>query len=155
MFTYSGVIDLDDEMTVGQARSLEETLREYGSVVPGLERMLFRIEATDLWELRDRLSDLEASLNSYTIPIDINRDNVASDDVPSVFEILRMDLEHLLRNGYKPMYNGRPSCPFCENFVDADETHDDGCPLVVAFADSPIVQVPVKATRKRARKEEH
>ena len=28
---------------------------------------------------------------------------------------------------HQPMYNGRPSCPFCGNFVDDEETHVDGC----------------------------
>lgn len=31
---------------------------------------------------------------------------------------------------YQPMYNGRPSCPFCGNFVDDEETHQDACIVV-------------------------
>jgi hypothetical protein len=38
-------------------------------------------------------------------------------------------LERLYREGYQPMYNGRPSCPFCGNFVDDEETHTAGCVL--------------------------
>ncbi len=33
--------------------------------------------------------------------------------------------------GHQPMYNGRPSCPFCDNFVDEEETHRPGCILIL------------------------
>lgn len=28
---------------------------------------------------------------------------------------------------HQPMYNGRPSCPFCGNFVDSEEAHTTHC----------------------------
>jgi hypothetical protein len=38
---------------------------------------------------------------------------------------------HTLRDhGYQPMYNGRPSCPFCSNFIDDEETHSSDCILL-------------------------
>ncbi len=40
------------------------------------------------------------------------------------------NLLDLKENGYQPTYNGRPSCPFCENFIDEEETHDKNCPLI-------------------------
>jgi hypothetical protein len=49
---------------------------------------------------------------------------------------LRTALRHIHDSGYQPMYNGRPSCPFCHNFVDAEETHTPDCPLVVALGAS-------------------
>ncbi len=42
-------------------------------------------------------------------------------------------LEGLRDEGYQPSYNGRPSCPFCYNFVDDEETHAPGCVLVYAL----------------------
>ena len=39
-------------------------------------------------------------------------------------------LLELRRSGYQQMYNGRPSCPFCDNFVDDEETHDPDCILL-------------------------
>lgn len=41
-----------------------------------------------------------------------------------------LTLQNLADNGYQPMYNGRPSCPFCLNFVDEEETHETNCPLI-------------------------
>jgi hypothetical protein len=32
--------------------------------------------------------------------------------------------------GYQPMYNGRPSCPFCAHFTDDEDTHADSCDLM-------------------------
>jgi hypothetical protein len=51
-------------------------------------------------------------------------------------DALRAALEGLRDHGYQPMYNGRPSCPFCANFVDDEETHRPGCILVAALAAS-------------------
>ena len=56
-----------------------------------------------------------------------HRDLLATPAVPSQF---RLGLENVLLNGYQPRYNGRPSCPFCANFVDAEETHAADCLLV-------------------------
>jgi hypothetical protein len=42
----------------------------------------------------------------------------------------RLGLSALRDYGYQPMYNGRPSCPFCDNFVDDEETHTTTCPLI-------------------------
>lgn len=50
---------------------------------------------------------------------------------------LRGALEWLRDHGYQPGYNGRPSCPFCENFVDDEEGHDADCALVYALAALP------------------
>lgn len=33
----------------------------------------------------------------------------------------------LQASSYQPMYNGRPSCPFCGNYIDDEETHTDNC----------------------------
>ena len=33
-------------------------------------------------------------------------------------------------SAHQPMYNGRPSCPFCDNFVDDEETHHPRCIVV-------------------------
>lgn len=38
-------------------------------------------------------------------------------------------LERLRRHGYQPMYNGRPSCPFCGHFIDSEDRHAFGCVL--------------------------
>lgn len=39
--------------------------------------------------------------------------------------------EAIVRAGrYQPTYNGRPSCPFCGNFVDDEETHLPNCIVV-------------------------
>lgn len=46
---------------------------------------------------------------------------------------LREALEHLRDHGYQPMYNGRPSCPFCHQFVDDEETHLPSCILLAAL----------------------
>jgi hypothetical protein len=48
---------------------------------------------------------------------------------------LREALERLRDHGYQPMYNGRPSCPFCGTFVDDEESHRPSCLLVAALAD--------------------
>ena len=40
-------------------------------------------------------------------------------------EELEQAIYHASR--YQPMYNGRPSCPFCRNFVDDEETHTADC----------------------------
>jgi hypothetical protein len=45
-------------------------------------------------------------------------------------ERLRMALRAMRDYGYQPMYNGRPSCPFCGNFVDDEEGHNRGCVLL-------------------------
>jgi len=42
-------------------------------------------------------------------------------------------LARIRDHGYQPMYNGRPSCPFCSNFVDDEETHRADCPLLAAL----------------------
>lgn len=55
---------------------------------------------------------------------------------PEPLSVFRMELEHLRDNGYQPMYNGRPSCPFCANFLDDEETHTESCPLVGFLAAS-------------------
>lgn len=52
---------------------------------------------------------------------------------PAPAAALRAGLEGLRDHGYQPMYNGRPSCPFCLNFVDDEETHRPGCVLVAAL----------------------
>ena len=50
----------------------------------------------------------------------------------------RARVERLMTNlrdyGHQPMYNGRPSCPFCGNFVDDEQTHEPACELVAALA---------------------
>ena len=50
---------------------------------------------------------------------------------------LREALETLYRFGYQPMYNGRPSCPFCNHFIDDEDTHSAGCALRAALATEP------------------
>jgi hypothetical protein len=156
MVIYSGAIVLDDTMTLGTARSVEETLRGIGRAVPGLERILFRIEAEDLWLLRQELVDLQYELNSYNVELEIDRSNITYErETLSVIDVLREELEDLLRNGYQPMYNGRPSCPFCNHFVDSEETHADDCALVAALSPSITIsdaEVP-KPRRARRRKE--
>lgn len=57
-------------------------------------------------------------------------------------ERLRRHLEDLFARGYQPQYNGRPSCPFCGNFVDDEETHTPVCVLRAALA-SPQPEAPV------------
>lgn len=61
---------------------------------------------------------------------------MATSDSPEPLSVFRMELEHLRDNGYQPMYNGRPSCPFCANFLDDEETHTESCPLVGFLAAS-------------------
>lgn len=48
-------------------------------------------------------------------------------------ERLTARLRHIRDSGYQPMYNGRPSCPFCGNFVDNEETHSPDCVLVATL----------------------
>lgn len=43
--------------------------------------------------------------------------------------LMNSSLRVLYNYGYQPMYNGRPSCPFCNNFVDEEETHSKNCLL--------------------------
>jgi len=64
---------------------------------------------------------------SPTLTIDYHDDLKAAERRATVE---RLDLEGLRDHGYQPMYNGRPSCPFCLNFVDDEETHTEGCELV-------------------------
>jgi hypothetical protein len=59
--------------------------------------------------------------------------HVPEEDGAVAEERLRRALERLRDHGYQPMYNGRPSCPFCSSFVDAEETHAEGCVLVAAL----------------------
>jgi hypothetical protein len=47
----------------------------------------------------------------------------------------RERLQVLADHGYQPMYNGRPSCPFCANFVDDEQTHRPTCSLIRALAE--------------------
>jgi len=42
---------------------------------------------------------------------------------------IRPTLKHLFEKGYQPMYNGRPSCPFCFNFIDEEQGHTSDCSL--------------------------
>jgi hypothetical protein len=49
-------------------------------------------------------------------------------------QALTRALESIRDNGFQPMFNGRPSCPFCDRFVDEEETHSPHCVLVVALA---------------------
>ena len=44
-----------------------------------------------------------------------------------------LDALERLRYGYQPMYNGRPSCPLCNNFVDDEETHKPDCLTVTVL----------------------
>ena len=52
-------------------------------------------------------------------------------------ERLRNHLLALRAHGYQPVYNGRPSCPFCDNFIDEEETHDPSCVLLIIDAAPP------------------
>lgn len=47
------------------------------------------------------------------------------------------ELRLLRDEGHQPMHNGRPSCPFCDMFIDDEETHAPDCPLVAALRDAP------------------
>ncbi|MEO6666172.1 MAG: hypothetical protein ABIO65_05285 [Nitrospiria bacterium] len=49
-------------------------------------------------------------------------------------------LERLAHSGYQPMHNGRPSCPFCGNFIDAEEDHTASCLLVIYLTDADDVR---------------
>lgn len=51
-------------------------------------------------------------------------------DQRTISSELFYDLLHLSEIGHQPMYNGRPSCPICENFLDNEETHDPTCSLL-------------------------
>ena len=55
---------------------------------------------------------------------------------------LRSRLQAIFDHGYQPMYNGRPSCPFCHNFVDEEETHTHGCALRAVLAAQPEPGLP-------------
>lgn len=55
------------------------------------------------------------------------------DSANKIEERLWRALRNIRDFGYQPMYNGRPSCPFCNNFVDEEETHRKGCVLVAAL----------------------
>lgn len=44
-----------------------------------------------------------------------------------VDRVLVLETAILRASSYQPTYNGRPSCPFCGNFVDDEETHKPNC----------------------------
>ncbi len=48
---------------------------------------------------------------------------------------LQSALQRIHDFGYQPMYNGRPSCPFCFNFIDEEgqHRHRTNCVLVAAL----------------------
>jgi hypothetical protein len=50
-------------------------------------------------------------------------------------------LHDIYDNGYQPGYNGRPSCPFCGNFIDDEETHSDTCELRRALLDRGTTEI--------------
>lgn len=54
-------------------------------------------------------------------------------------------LLRLREHGYMPMYNGRPSCPFCHNFVDEEETHNPGCVLLAVEFDDALDHYALRA----------
>lgn len=60
----------------------------------------------------------------------------------ALFEMLR----NIRDQGYQPGYNGRPSCPFCENFVDDEETHEPECVLLTTDLTQPDTARPHKVT---------
>jgi hypothetical protein len=52
----------------------------------------------------------------------------------NVLRNLVSTLEYLRDVGFQPMYNGRPSCPFCQHFVDDEEEHHESCVLVTSLS---------------------
>lgn len=45
-------------------------------------------------------------------------------------EIQRLRETIVDHGSHQPSYNGRPSCAFCDNFVDDEETHEMDCIVV-------------------------
>lgn len=41
--------------------------------------------------------------------------------------VQELELAILSASRYQPRYNGRPSCPFCGNYIDNEETHLESC----------------------------
>jgi hypothetical protein len=48
---------------------------------------------------------------------------------------------------YQPMYNGRPSCPFCGNFVDDEETHTEDCIVWSCIVEKEIPALKYKRAK--------
>lgn len=65
-------------------------------------------------------------------------------------EPLQRALAHIRDSGYQPMYNGRPSCPFCHNFVDDEETHRPDCVLQVALSQGAALDPEMDYERRDA-----
>lgn len=69
MLTYEDTVTVGDDTTIGTLNTIEDELTAVGAIVPGTTRgrLRFRIEADDLWELRDTLAGLEQALGAYQV----------------------------------------------------------------------------------------
>jgi len=78
---YSDVIDLPGEITLAEARSIEEFLRGVGLVRKGKggdpHALVFVLTVEgDLWDLREAVSDVEVELASRGITYHADRANI-------------------------------------------------------------------------------
>lgn len=104
--------------------------------------------------LRSGSPDVESALNLAIANIGkAQKALAAANPAPTADRTaLLMELESLRDSGYQPGYNGRPSCPFCANFIDSEETHTPTCPLpriIRALAATPAPESPTRPIRGR------
>ena len=142
------LVRLNKGTTLQAREDFIEKARELGAAYPASELNLILLtwEEDNLWKLaalyvqaRDELNDWNHYGEELLPPLDeaipgsddtdLSKLHVWQDSNPVEVVPLRLRqwLDGLRVQGYQPMYNGRPSCPGCSNFVDEEETHKPGC----------------------------
>jgi len=75
---YGDSMLVTDDTTLGTLDSLMEMFQEYGSATLKGRRIVWNIEAPDLWELRDMLETLGTQVRSWGYDFEPKRENVGT-----------------------------------------------------------------------------
>lgn len=126
---------------------LVEEVRKTAHPILSGRTLLIQWSAPNAWDLRGQVEETLEAVESLGMYIDMpDTVNVGDGTDTDLSRLQRwtdggfpvdLDVPRLLRalagikrSGYQPMYNGRPSCPFCQHFVDEEQTHHPACVLL-------------------------
>jgi hypothetical protein len=128
---YVDTIELPDHMTLADIETFIEKVRGIGSATWLNRTVTVELRGFTEWDLREQMNELVTYIEEYVgLVYEPSYSKVTRVGQAAFTERLINNLRHLRDDGYQPSYNGRPSCPFCGNFVDDEETHDPKCVLL-------------------------
>lgn len=142
---YSGTITLPGHTRLDTFEQVVEKLREVGRAEPKGRKVYFELERGEdemTWDFVNRVRDLKDELASIDIELPMDVQNLAVSEEFEDTDAARRPLLEILAamQSHQPRYNGRPSCPYCGNFVDSEEWHTSSCALAMELAKANMLQ---------------